>query len=139
MHLLLGVIRTLRGYDNNKDESDSYRRCGAQAEGSSAAAQERPFHCRVSFFLLAFLRAWPLSNPACYFTCAACLLLGHIFEWTRSHSQQLEKRLPSKNVIKKNFMSTSCRLTKILLKSRTTTHWKVEFLISFSGVSDAKM
>ena len=74
MHLLLGVIRTLRGYDNNKDESDSYRRCGAQA--GSSAAQERPFHCRVSFFLLAFLRAWPLSNPACYFTCAACCCLG---------------------------------------------------------------
>ena len=46
VHLLLGIIRSLRGYDNNKDETDSYTRSiygqeyrGEEVEVAAAAAE----------------------------------------------------------------------------------------------------
>ena len=123
MHLLLGVIRTLRGYDNNKDESDSYRRCRRPRPG-------RGHFIVVCHFSCCFL-AWPLAL-LCY---TALLLPRHIFEWTCSHSQQLEREDYLAKMLLKKLYVNQLQANKILL--RATTHWKVEFLISF-GVSDAK-
>ena len=95
----------------------------------AAAARERPFHCRVSFFLLLF------GLAASFATLSALLLPGHIFEWTCSHSQQLEREDYLAKMLLKKLYVNQLQANKILL--RATTHWKVEFLISF-GVSDAK-
>lgn len=61
--LLLGVIRSLRGYDNNKDETDSYTRSiygqqyrGEEVEVAAAEAKAREaisLSCVIFLFWLA--------------------------------------------------------------------------------------
>ena len=67
VHLLLGIIRSLRGYDNNKDETDSYTRsiygqqyrgeeveAAAAAEAAEAKAREAiSLSCVIFLFWLA--------------------------------------------------------------------------------------
>ena len=68
--LLLGVIRSLRGYDNNKDETDSYTRSiyGQQYRGEEvevAAAAEAREAISLSCVIFLFLAAWPRTPAFC--------------------------------------------------------------------------
>ena len=68
VHLLLGIIRSLRGYDNNKDETDSYTRSiyGQEYRGEEvevAAAAEAKAREAISLSCVIFL-FWLASHSS---------------------------------------------------------------------------
>ena len=70
VHLLLGIIRSLRGYDNNKDETDSYTRSiygqqyrGEEVEAAEAAAAEAKAREAISLSCVIFL-FWLASHSS---------------------------------------------------------------------------
>ena len=70
VHLLLGIIRSLRGYDNNKDETDSYTRSiygqqyrGEEVEAAVAAEAKAKAREAISLSCVIFL-FWLASHSS---------------------------------------------------------------------------
>ena len=66
--LLLGVIRSLRGYDNNKDETDSYTRSiyGQQYRGEEVEVAAAEAKAREAISLSCVIFLFWLASHSCF-------------------------------------------------------------------------
>ena len=127
VHLLLGIIRSLRGYDNNKDETDSYTRSiyGQQFRGEevevAAAAEAKAreaisLSCVIFLFWLASHSSFLLARTHIWMESFSFTTAGRLEETLDYLAKMLLKKLYV-NQLQANRISPSKQASRFILKN----------------------